>query len=288
MPGLQPHAHHQAADDALSAIEAQELTSSERPSLKGCRAKLERARFFLDELRAREETFQGQGWPFELRPAETILEQGEGWHKEWLIYRCHVTRPIPDDLSLIAGDAAHNMRSALDHLAYQLVLLNNKTPSKRTAFPIFDTRPTSKGARQRFQAAIKLMRRDHQDAIKKLQPYLDKNDPGRLLLSAVNKLDITDKHRLLPPLLSFMHAETDEASIRFTHPVEFEWSDGPLEEGREILRTWQAYGHGLWQLNVPLAFTIRYGLLQIGRESLDDAVLEIVGIVESFANEFSN
>jgi hypothetical protein len=36
------------------------------------------------------------------------------------IYRVLGLPTIPDDISLITGDAIHNLRSALDHLAYSL------------------------------------------------------------------------------------------------------------------------------------------------------------------------
>src|SRR5690349_1920178 len=45
----------------------------------------------------------------------------------------------PPDVGLIAGDAIHNLRSALDHLACQLVLANGNVPSRQTCFPIFDS-----------------------------------------------------------------------------------------------------------------------------------------------------
>ena len=46
--------------------------------------------------------------------------------------------PVPAEIGLIIGDAVHNLRSALDHLAFQLVLANGKTPVTTTEFPISD------------------------------------------------------------------------------------------------------------------------------------------------------
>jgi hypothetical protein len=42
--------------------------------------------------------------------------------------------------ALIIGDALHNLRSALDHLYYQVVLACGGKPTKWTIFPIRDTR----------------------------------------------------------------------------------------------------------------------------------------------------
>src|SRR5580704_10825981 len=48
-------------------------------------------------------------------------------------------KPIPDRISLIIGDAIHNLRCALDHLMWQLVEAGGGTPDKSTYFPICDT-----------------------------------------------------------------------------------------------------------------------------------------------------
>src|SRR5258708_574746 len=56
-----------------------------------------------------------------------------------VIYYVHKADPLPDDIALIAGDALQNLRSAVDHLAYQLVLSAGGTPDIQTSFPIFDT-----------------------------------------------------------------------------------------------------------------------------------------------------
>src|SRR6267378_798859 len=42
----------------------------------------------------------------------------------------------PPRLSVILGDCLHNLRSALDHIAWQLVLANGEKPGRDTAFPI--------------------------------------------------------------------------------------------------------------------------------------------------------
>lgn len=52
-------------------------------------------------------------------------------------------RPPPDDdrWGLIAGDCVHNLRSALDHLAVQLVIANGGAAGNKTSFPIWFRRP---------------------------------------------------------------------------------------------------------------------------------------------------
>jgi hypothetical protein len=43
------------------------------------------------------------------------------------------------DFGIIVGDIAHNLRSSLDHLVWQLVLQNRRLPSRRNQFPIMVT-----------------------------------------------------------------------------------------------------------------------------------------------------
>ncbi|MCZ7587694.1 MAG: hypothetical protein M5U27_02285 [Gaiella sp.] len=47
-----------------------------------------------------------------------------------------IEAPRPE-LALTVGDYLYNVRSALDHLAWQLVIANNGEPTNRTEFPIF-------------------------------------------------------------------------------------------------------------------------------------------------------
>ena len=44
--------------------------------------------------------------------------------------------------SIRIGEVLHQLRSALDHLAWQLVLLDGARPSRQTQFPILDRAPT--------------------------------------------------------------------------------------------------------------------------------------------------
>src|SRR5436190_1677453 len=57
------------------------------------------------------------------------------------VFMHRVYEPVPLRFSLILGDAVHNINSALDHLAWQLVRHNQREPiDGQTGFPIFDSR----------------------------------------------------------------------------------------------------------------------------------------------------
>jgi hypothetical protein len=50
------------------------------------------------------------------------------------------TSEVPDGVALILGDAVHNLRTSLDHIAWELVGLDRGTQDKHTAFTLRDTR----------------------------------------------------------------------------------------------------------------------------------------------------
>lgn len=103
-------------------------------------------------------------------------------------------RPIPPCIPIIAGDAIHNLRSALDHLAWQLVEASGNTPGSWTGFPIYDPSKftTDKGESKFFEGKVKGMRPQIVNAIRGQQSYKGGNDQ----LWAIHDLDIVDKHHL--------------------------------------------------------------------------------------------
>jgi len=101
--------------------------------------------------------------------------------------------PVPLRISVIAGEVLHHLRSALDHVVWELSLRTNDSPKPRIQFPISDSK-------EKFQEAIK---RDLMDLpseaillIEMLQPY--NADPiENSTLRILNAMDNADKHRLL-------------------------------------------------------------------------------------------
>src|ERR1035437_3291653 len=56
---------------------------------------------------------------------------------------------IPNELAFTLGDALHNLRSTLDHLAYALVVAAGGTPNRYTSFPIGELDKDFKGLAKR-------------------------------------------------------------------------------------------------------------------------------------------
>ena len=97
--------------------------------------------------------------------------------------------PIPADLKLIAGDAAHNLRIALDYLANELVRAAG-FPTKNVYFPICESL-------EKYEADSDGKTKGMPESAKKWiagrQPYGGGDDA----LWGLHRLDIIDKHRLL-------------------------------------------------------------------------------------------
>jgi len=160
-------------------------------SLDGVKAKIERAKgYFVDlENLIRE-------WiaiPENQIAASTVIDHPEGKQT----FATAALTPIPVIFSLAIGDFVHNLRSALDHLAWQLVIASPpNSPGRETAFPIWITN-TPKQAANRLKL-LGLFRPDIVIAINSYQPYQrSASNPASDPLHILSELDNIDKHRLL-------------------------------------------------------------------------------------------
>jgi hypothetical protein len=160
--------------------------------LSGCWAKQKRAVVHIDQLRA-EILKAGAGDP------KTIpLRREYDSQDRAVVYRIERVIEIADHWPLLVGDAIHNLRSALDHLAWQLALrfFNGSTPPdtviRHIQFPIVSDRTTWPGHIHR-----KYMIPDDVKPIEPYEPYHPR-EPGKLHpLEALVTLSNIDKHRLL-------------------------------------------------------------------------------------------
>src|SRR2546426_4961932 len=73
--------------------------------------------------------------------AATVEEDSEKrTHSLHFVVDVQGLNAIRDEATVIIGDILHNLRSALDHLWYQVILACDGKPSPWTSFPIRDTR----------------------------------------------------------------------------------------------------------------------------------------------------
>lgn len=149
--------------------------------LSGARLKVERAKKHISDLEAERARFLDSN-PYAVTP-EFYPE-----HDSTVLYVDKFT-DVPENIVLIAGDAIHNLRSSLDHLACALVRRNGGN-TKRTYFPICETaeKYRSEGIRKINGISVA-----DEEAITALKPYGGGNES----LLALHRLDILDKHDIL-------------------------------------------------------------------------------------------
>lgn len=173
-------------------------TAAER--LSSIRLKLDRAIKHRSELEATLRRFIATN-PLAI---ERRREGRDGAYSSY--YATHVAA-IPDEISMIAGDALHCARTALDHLACQLVSAAGGTVTGQTKFPVAENETKYANA---FDSATRGMSPAAIKAIDAMRPYgiQDTAMGPRFMLFfdgapigpklwLLHKLDIIDKHRLI-------------------------------------------------------------------------------------------
>jgi hypothetical protein len=165
---------------------------SNNESLDGAWAKVNRARAHFEALERDVREF------LESRP-NLVLHERDANGREHK-FRVRVLREPPSvEWAVLIGDCAHNLRSALDHIAWGLSEKEHPVTTEDTAtqFPIFFTKAgfDDRGLKQiwriKDQEVIALIRDS--------QPYNIENEGARRrhALWGVRTLDNVDKHKLL-------------------------------------------------------------------------------------------
>lgn len=160
--------------------------------------KIERARKHISDLKKIIEDFLSAK-PFELwsrykkKPNERLIFVKQ-------------TKPIPHEVSLVLGDAIHNLKSALDILAFGMVGDTAPSPT-RVLFPFASSAEGLQGSisnRQMGLAGEKVVA-----AIKELKPYMG----GDNRLYGVQTLDTQDKHHFIITVGQVTRMSADELRL---------------------------------------------------------------------------
>lgn len=173
-------------------------------------------------------------------------------------------RPIPDVVPLIVGDILHNLRSSLDHLAWQLVDRHAQLgrrggrprPNKKTQFPIQTERPSQCEHGNLPPLLQPMTTKGIEAALDALQPY-NRQVPGDDSLAIINRYNIRDKHQTLNVVLSM----AQDAQLAFTYPdghvarqpcyVFFERTDADPPWGPSRMEEDAVLGYLRWQDAIP-------------------------------------
>lgn len=167
------------------------------PSLAGVWAKIARA----DEHAQLLEREVGAFFDRDPQPVATSVgyfDPESGWHMVYGIVR----EDPPPRLGVILGDLVHNVRSALDHLVWQLVLWNDETQTegpRGNAFPFAMTKNAWKGA---SKGPLLGVSDKHRAILREVQPYKGRNGPENTATAALRDLSNVDKHQVVHPALA--------------------------------------------------------------------------------------
>jgi hypothetical protein len=243
--------------------ELESMTAEERIAL--IRVKVERAEHHVIDLERAIRAFLDSD-PYRV---------GSKREAKKLIYYAANVEPVPPVIAAVAGDAIHNLRSVLDHLAVHLFFVGpNRAagPSKHDAFYIADD---SKEFESRLNGVIQDLRPDAADALRSIEPY--KGGKGHRLW-ILHRLDIIDKHRLLMTIastlksVSIVHKNTPNV---LPTPLSQTKKFLPLKAGDELL-----IGYGQIAENMQFAFDVALnepGILEC--ESLLETVKQLNDLV---------
>ncbi len=166
-------------------------------ALTGVSAKLVRAKQQLDAIHR---ILRG----FKYGECRIVFE--EDVNRGAIFPRVHLPKP-PIKLPIAIGEMLYHVRSALDHIVYQLALSNSPTIPKKPAFPIY-TDPHNFASMKKSRLAG--IPEKAAALIETLQPYEGRENP----LLMLDKLHNVDEHRTLN-LVTAVASDT-----------EVQWSEG--------------------------------------------------------------
>jgi hypothetical protein len=171
--------------------------------LDGCREKVVRAGDHLEALKREILRFtDDQGYVFPVEHDPQTREQ---------VVRLRAKRRPPLDppthLGIVVGDVMHNLRSALDHLVWQLAVIGDG-PGERNQFPIFDSPKVFEAKRPTYLHGV---RPEHGTVIEGYQPY--KGLPEGRSLTLLAKFNDVDKHRVVHSGIRFGKLGPDSITI---------------------------------------------------------------------------
>jgi hypothetical protein len=185
--------------------------------LQGCWEKRDRAEEVLEALNREAET--GAKDPANVLSLFTQID-AKGTHYNLIVvevWKAPVLR-----WGVMIGEIVHNLRSALDHLAYQLVLTGEcgqTLPRQRWRniyFPICDRKSDFRGQLAEKLPGVGLRQLA---LIEREQPYKTYYVIDRSPLRRLRILSNTDKHRVVTPLLFAVREPLPHIRVPDTHKL---------------------------------------------------------------------
>lgn len=159
-----------------------------------------------------------------------------------LILQPFAEAPPLEQWALMAGDCVHDLRSALDNLAFALALLKCDPPLRPAEiyFPVFDD---AEAFNAKAGRTLKQLPEDAANLLSACQPFHRGADVKRDALLLLHHLDNHDKHRLPQVVLLSVNQHNHVAEMTFSSdaeaaaaaPPEVTAHDGAIEPGNVLI-----------------------------------------------------
>jgi hypothetical protein len=164
----------------------------------------------------------------------------------WTLLRWSNVPAIDPLLGAVLGDYVHNVRSALDQLAYSLVKLNGEEPGRHTFWPIFEAQDqwrnniTNRKA-TRGPAPTAGASEEAHNLVERWQPFQRGGSSSIAPLLRLHNLWNVDKHRTLHAAVAVPSEMHDLPTITPTGYLEITEAQAPvrpipIQEGALLLR----------------------------------------------------
>ena len=228
------------------------------PAPAGLELKLRRARKHLRHLRRIIEKFEATN-PLTLR--REVNDDGTRY-----VYRLEVVY-ARNVVEILADEAIHHLRTALDHLISGTVQSIGKKVSDDHAFPIWRKKPKTPKQIARYNAMLKYIPSDARTLVDSVQPYTRGKDAKSHPLAILARLDNRFKHTSLHLLTYQVQMRAVPGIIQPPTPPQGRDSGdifATVPISVDVEKDFEPY------VSAQVAFRIRVtGLPQIGLDTLD-------------------
>ena len=202
--------------------------------LGGVEAKIRRADEHWQTLRDASEAF------IDSNPYSMVLEHVSDLPVRYAM-RAKVTADPPVRLGVIVGDYVNNLRSALDHLVWQIVIAHGEhAPTRRTAFPItFSkkdfTMDVIRPRRRGKKSPLLGVDRNSLRIIEKVQPYKGRKRRGRFnAFGVLSELSNVDKHQVVHASIAAMTDQEPNIVGAGFGAAEVRWGPVVVTDGAQL------------------------------------------------------
>ena len=187
----------------------------------------------------------------------------------------------PIQLSLLAGEAVHQLRSSLDHVVF---ILAKKTPKRSRQFPIFIERDEYESSAPCMIKGVSLRAEAIIEAAQPFHLVPSDKHPLRML----NKLNNTDKHQVIPVCSIYASHTTIDFGGGPWYTINWGVARAVVKDGTKIGTVPLPHGYTPeMKMDSQALFTVAFA--KIGNTQLEPVVpllIEITDFVDGLIGQF--